>query len=176
MDPGLEVRRLTRADLTHAVTLRREALTKHPLAFGASLEDDPLAMAAGDSLGPEDPNESVILGAFADGALVGMVGVFREADAKRRHRAYLWGMYVAEGTRARGAGRGLLEAAIAQARAWPGITQLRLSVTDAAEAARRLYDAAGFVEWGRDREALAWDGFLVDETQMVLHLDARADG
>jgi len=170
VDSGLDVRRLTRADLPLAVPLRREALTKHPLAFGASLQDDPLATAVGDSLGPENPDESVILGAFADGALVGMVGVFRETDVKRRHRAFLWGMYVSEGQRVRGAGRALLDAAIAHAKAWPGITQLRLSVTDAAGPARRLYDAAGFVEWGRDREALAWEGRTVDEVQMVLRL------
>lgn len=103
-----------------------------------------------------------------------MVGVARASGSKRRHKAYVWGMYVAPRSRRRGVGRALLEAAIGCARAWPGVERLHLSVTSAAARARRMYEAAGFLVWGEEERALQWEGRFVDEAHLVLELDRTA--
>jgi L-amino acid N-acyltransferase YncA len=82
-------------------------------------------------------------------------------------------MYVSAGARRRGAGRTLIDAAVAQARAW-GVEQVQLGVTDAAPEARRMYEAAGFRTWGRQPRTLQWQGRFVDEAHMALDLRASA--
>lgn len=162
----MTVRRLEPADAEAFVVLRREALERHPLAFGASPNDDrgldlDFVRAALASA------EQAVFGQFDGDALVAMVGVVRDGPAKRRHRAHVWGMYVAPQVRGRGIGAALLAAVEEQARGWPEIRQLCISVTDAADDARRLYERAGYRLWGREPEALRWEGRAADELHLV---------
>ena len=143
MDDRLDVRRLGVEDAVPFTSVRREALEADPLAFSASIDDDV-------GLDPEfvqrslaNESEQAVFGYFEDGRLCGIVGLVRASKLKQRHAATVWGMYVSAGTRRRGAGRALLDAAVAQARAW-GVDQVQLSVTDAAPQAKRMYEAAGF--------------------------------
>jgi len=94
----------------------------------------------------------------------------RGPGLKRRHRALVWGMYVAVPAQGRGVGRALLAAAIAHARGWAGVEQIYLSVTETAVAARHLYETAGFRSWGREPRALQAEGRFVDEHHLVLEL------
>jgi GNAT superfamily N-acetyltransferase len=80
-------------------------------------------------------------------------------------------MYVIPSVRRRGVGRMLLEALVAEARKWPDVRQLHLSVTEVAAEARRLYESAGFVEWGREPRSLQWAGDFTDETHLALLLE-----
>jgi RimJ/RimL family protein N-acetyltransferase len=166
------VRTLQAADAEALIALRKEALESEPLAFAASVEDDRLlslefarSLLAGSA-------ESVVLGFWGDGSLVGMVGIYRPRTVKSRHKAQIWGMYVRPAYRRRGVGIGLLRSAIEQARKWPGVTQVHLAVALPAEAARSLYERAGFREWGLEPRARAWAGRFVDERHMVLDLTA----
>src|SRR5215471_17979736 len=116
----VEVRRLARDDAAALARLRRESLEREPLAFGSSVDADPHGSEAAfrDSLGRGD--EVAVFGAFAvAGELVGMVGIARSPRGKRRHKAGVFGMYVAKPWRRRGLGRLLMEQAIASARGWP---------------------------------------------------------
>ncbi len=169
MRAALEIRRLRPADVTDLVPLRREALETDPLAFGASTDDDR-------GLSPDlvrtalaDEDEQAIFGYFEGGALAGMVGVIRASKTKQRHTATIWGMYVSPRARNKGAGRGLIEAAIRHATGW-GLDHVQLAVTETAEVARRLYEAAGFRAWGRQPRALHVDGRFVDEYHLTLDL------
>jgi RimJ/RimL family protein N-acetyltransferase len=120
-----------------------------------------------------DVREQAIFGYFIDDELAGMVGVRRETKAKVRHQSMIWGMYVAPRARGKGAGRSLLLAAIEYARAWQDVEQLHLGVTTGAPAAARLYEAAGFRQWGYQHRAIQHDGIFVDEAHMVL--DVRGE-
>jgi RimJ/RimL family protein N-acetyltransferase len=148
--------------------LRREALEAHPLAFSASLPEDRerLREFVRSALVPSQ--DAALFGAFVDDELVGMVGVVRNTGQKERHKALIWGMYVSLAYRRTGAGESLLRAAIEQARAWPGVQQVHLSVTEVAAEARRLYERQGFREWGREPRALCWQGRYVADSHMVL--------
>jgi GNAT superfamily N-acetyltransferase len=167
------VRLLTPHDIPACVALRREALEAHPLSFGASpagdhgFAEDALrrAMAEG--------SWTAYFGWF-DSGLAGMVRLVRPAEEKRRHMAYIHSMYVSARCRGQGAGRALLAAAIDQARGWPGVIQVQLSVTSDAPEARRLYGHMGFREWGAQPRALRWGDRTVDEYHLILDLDTGA--
>ena len=71
----------------------------------------------------------MVFGAFLDGALAGVVGLAREAREKNRHKASVFGMYVAAEFGRRGIGRALLRHVIAVAKREVGLEQLVLTVT-----------------------------------------------
>ena len=159
----------------HAVRLR--GLRESPDAFGSTLADEvavPLADVAaryGLDHGGASAAERVVLGAFDDDALVGMAGGTRERYAKASHRASVWGMFVVPEQRGRGVGGALLDALIAQVRAWPGVEQVELKVVTSAAAARAVYVARGFRSCGVHPDAYRQDGRSFDVEEMVLRLD-----
>jgi ribosomal protein S18 acetylase RimI-like enzyme len=173
----LTIRRLGPADAGDYWRLRLEGLRDHPDAFGSDYEDarqrspDQVRQEfAVRALGPE----RLVLGAFDPAAppkapaLLGTVGCSREAGAKLRHKALIWGMHVARAARGRGVGRELLDTAIATARSWAGVEQLHLTVAAGNEPARRLYQRAGFSVYGVEPRALKLPDRYVDEELMVL--------
>jgi RimJ/RimL family protein N-acetyltransferase len=163
------IRALTEHDLDAFVALRREALLDTPLAFAASPSDD-FASSAG-ALREQIPKapDWVIFGAFEE-RIVGSVGLIRDRHLKAAHKMGLWGMYVTPAARGRGVGEQLLAAAIAHARSVSGVERVVLGVTDAAGAARRLYERAGFESWGTEPDALREGGHAVNETRMSLRV------
>lgn len=165
------IRKLRPEDATALVALRREALDNAPLAFSASSTDDRGLSIEFVRSALADEDKQAVFGHFDGTSLTGMVGVIRAAAVKYRHKALIWGMYVTPRARTKGVGRMLLDAAIEQARNWPEIEQVHLSVSDSAVAAQRLYETAGFKPWGRESRALQWAGRFVDEFHLVLELE-----
>jgi RimJ/RimL family protein N-acetyltransferase len=164
------VRRLAVDEVAAMQALRREALASEPLAFGATAEDDLALDTAHAERSLGDPATAAIFAAFVSGAPVAMVGVVRLTREKVEHRALVWGMFVQPAHRGHGVGALVLEAAVNHARGWSGVRQVHLSVTAASPAARRLYERAGFVVWGREPRALGWQGTFIDEYHLVLEL------
>lgn len=166
----MTIRPLTPEDAPAYAALRREMLADSPWAFFSSPEDDR-------GVRPEIMRESlaqrgfVVIGAWDDrGHLIGVAGLLRESKAKRAHVAGIWGVYVTPSCRGRGVARDLLTAAIAAARAWPGVAALTLSVSERSPAARRVYESLGFVAWGTEPDALRINGAPHAETHMRLVL------
>lgn len=162
------VRVLGPQDLEPARALRQRALRDAPTAFcselGQDISDDLPRFRA--SLEPAD--DKALFGAFHpefDPPLVGMCSLIRNTRRKNQHRASLFGMFVAREAEGRGLGRLLLEAALKRARAW-GVASVDLSVTSDALRARRMYEAAGFVAWGTQEDALRVDGASFAETHL----------
>jgi ribosomal protein S18 acetylase RimI-like enzyme len=113
----------------------------------------------------------VVFGAFVGGELTGVVGLAREARAKNRHKATVFGMYVAPGFGRRGVGRALIRHVVAAARREPGLEQLVLTVTQTNDAARGLYESEGFRSFGIEPRAIRVDGRYYDKNHMVRFLD-----
>ena len=165
---AVTLRRLVPADAEAYVELRSAMLTEEPLAFLASATDDSALQV--EQLRPRLAHpENVIFGAFST-ALVGAVGAFRPAHSKAAHKLGIWGMFVVSAFRHLGVGRQLMLRSIEHARELPGITQVTLSVSETAEAARRLYESLGFRVWGTEPQALQHAGRTVSEHHMVLML------
>jgi len=164
------MRLLTAADADAYRRLRLRALSEHPEFFGRAIEEAETLAEITEQLGTRhDGRESFILGAFADG-LVGIASCSRDRGMKHRHKAMIWGMYVAPEARGRGIGRRLLLEAIARAAAWPGLEQLVLGVATHNETARALYRSCGFAVFGVEPHALKLGERYVDEEHMVLRL------
>ena len=160
------IRRLTAGDAEAWAGLRRQALDAHPLVFGSAVPDDPAELVSS-ALARIAAEDSVIVGAWGHAALVGIVGIRREFGPKERHKAFVWGMFVEPQHRRLGAGGQLLLAVTAEARAWPGVEQVHLSVSSVAGDARRMYERHGFRAWGVEPHALCWHGHYADEIHMV---------
>lgn len=169
-EPGPALpRRLGPEDARAFVAFRQAYLEDVPLAFGASPESDFLGSADAVRRQLELGDASVIFGVF-DPRLVAAVGLYREKRPKTSHKAHVWGMYVSPEHRGRGHGRRLLVAAVEHARTLEGVTSVRLSVTEAAPGARRLYESAGFEVWGSEPEGMRHEGRALLEHHMIRRL------
>ncbi len=166
----MELRPLRESDAEDYLRLRKAALKEHPLSFGASPESDRFQDVESFAAQVRAPAQAVILGAWWDGELVGVVGIFREHHRKARHKAQVWGMYVSPSQRGRGIAASLLRALADQGRAWPGVEKIGLSVTEAAPEARDLYLSFGFEPWGKEPDALRHGGVSVAEEHLCLDL------
>jgi len=165
------IRRLEPADAAAYRALRLRGLAEHADAFTSSFEEEsakPLAAIEG-RLAPDSGD--AVWGALAGEVLAGMVGLGREPRAKGRHRALVFGMYVAPEHGGRGVGTALLQHLIGEARRQPGLEQLTLTVTDTNAGARALYEKAGFRSFGIEPRAIRVGDRYHGKNHMILFLN-----
>lgn len=151
--------------------LRLRALAAFPTAFTSSVEDEARTadVWSVERLAPRDGQR--MLGAWVGEALVGTGGVERLKRPKERHKAVLYGMYVAPEHGGRGIAGRLVDALLAAVRQWDDVTQVLLTVTAGNTAALRVYERAGFVTFGVEPRAIRVDGIYHDKHHMVRFLD-----
>ena len=168
---SLAIRLLEPDDAAALFRLRRESLHAEPCAFLASPEDDLASSEEAVRAMLTRAPEAVVFGARAP-ELVGLVGLHRGNQRKAAHLANLWGLYVTGAWRGRGVGERLVRTAVAHARTLPGVSAVRLGVSESAAGARRLYERCGFVPWGTEPGAMRCDGRSLAECHMQLALSA----
>jgi ribosomal protein S18 acetylase RimI-like enzyme len=171
------IRMLTEANAQVYRDIRLRMLKEVPAAYTASYEEfsqRPLASTIERLRNENNQPDNFILGAFEGEQLLGTVGLWRETGAKTRHKASIWGMYVAAEARGRGIGKALLHEAIARARALPDLDCLHLGVVVTQKAARQLYMSSGFVVYGREPRAVKIGDEYLDEELMTLDLRRQA--
>ncbi len=168
----MHIRALTKADAIPYRNLRLRALKEHPEAFGASYEESAKMPIAHFAERIDESADRFVLGAFhSDGQMIGMVGFHRNHSSKTRHKADVWGMYVAREHQSAGIGRRLLTELIERARMLPELEQIRLSVVTSNIRAALLYASIGFQAYGLERRALKAADQYFDEMLMVLSLE-----
>jgi len=163
---GPQIRRLEPGDAALYREIRLEALQRNPEAFGSTFEREngqPLSWFEA-AISRAD-----IFGGFLDGRLMGIAGFAAQEGTKHAHKGLLWGMYVRGAARKSGLGKKLVAAVLDQARG--RVEMVQLAVVSENEAARRLYEAMGFVEYGFEKRALKQGGRYFDEVLMVKFLD-----
>ncbi len=174
MLPPVQIRQLERHDALTYHALRLRMLRVYPDAFTSSFEEDslkPLAWAEKRIVAAAASPHDFVLGALAVGnALIGAVGLSVESRQKQRHKALLFGMYVAPESEARGVGRALLAACVERARSIPGLEQINLSVTATNDRACRLYESAGFSIFGIEERAIKVGTEYFAKAHMTLRL------
>ena len=155
----MEIRELTPEHMDSYRCLMLQALQEFPAIFVESSEKD--LHLDGDQF----------FGAFnAQGELIGAVGLRQERLPKWRHKGVIRGMYVMRRYQSSGAGRKLMEAALAYARGVSGLEQLNLVVGEQNTGARRLYESFGFRSFGVEPRELKVDGQYYDAVYMWLKL------
>jgi ribosomal protein S18 acetylase RimI-like enzyme len=163
------IRKLSPNDVDQFTRLRRESFKLAPLSFeqeGDVILDPSVVMSQ-----LECTDDQFILGFFdVDGRLGGMMGFNRYIPNKRKHRSYLWGVYLSEKLRGQGIARQLLRQLIQEARSMEGLERIILTVSNHATEALKLYRAEGFVEFGREPGAAKTGAVRMDEVYMLLDL------
>ena len=169
--------RILRLTPVHAADYRAILLRAYadaPDAFTATVAERaplPLDWWAARVADHPDPTE-LAYGAFVGGRLAGVAGLRFEQRERTRHKATLFGMYVAPACRGRGIGRALVEAVLTHAQAAPRTRVVQLRVTASNAPALRLYASCGFRPFGTEPYALqAGERFL-----SVVHMWRAVDG
>lgn len=171
----LRIAPLTAADVARYRALMLHAYAVEPDAFTSTAEERaalPESWWTDRLAHPKGLGQA--FGAFAGDDLVGTVAIEFSAKPKTRHKAHLIGMFVSPAARGLGAGKALLEAAIAHARARAGTRVITLTVTQGNEAAIALYRGAGFQVFGTEPMAIATPQGYLAKVHMWLPLAGAA--
>jgi RimJ/RimL family protein N-acetyltransferase len=167
----LKVRRLEASDVADYRELRLESLKAHPEAFASSWEFEGEKRI---SWWVERLETSTVFGGWVNSSpLVGIAGFSVQDPVKLRHKGVLWGMYVRPEARGTGLAAALVHQVVAHARTL--VEQVYLTVVASNVAARRLYTAAGFEEYGLERRALKVGSEYYDDILMALPLNPRPE-
>lgn len=163
----MDIRRLGPDDAAKFHALRLRGLLECPAAFTSSHEEEvglSLEIIAA-RLAPKP--DGAVFGCFVTAELAGVIGVQRDPHRKLKHKAFIWGMYVAPAHRRLGVGRALVAAALDHATGPLGVTRVNLGVNSANHAARALYESSGFTTYGIEPGFMLVDGMLHDEHLMT---------
>lgn len=149
--------------------IRLECLKNFPQYFGSTYEEQVLLakLAWETFIETQDPHRFTV-GAFDDEALIGICGVNLETRAKTQHIGEIIQMYVKPEYSGKKLGLKLIQAAIAEAFKNPLVEQLLLNVVTTNISANRVYEEAGFVEYGILKNNFKYDGEYSDQRMMVL--------
>ena len=167
----IAIRRLGTEDATDYRALRLRGLKEHPDAFTSSYEETVTKPLAWTLERLRADGSDAVYGACVDGRLAGVVGIAREPREKNRHKATVFGMYVAPEQARRGIGSALLSYVVDQAMRETGIAQLVLTVTETNVAARTLYEMFGFRSFGVEPRAIRVGDAYFAKNHMILFLD-----
>ena len=165
----MKIRLLTEGDADALWQLRMEALQTDPWSFVESPEElkklSPAEFALRSRPGAAD---NFIFAADDRGKLVGMVGFYQETPLKRRHKGWIWGVFVSPAARGRSVARQLMLAVIERARNIPGLQMILLTVSVNQPAPRQLYESLGFRSFGIEPAGIKIGDHAQDEEHMVL--------
>jgi ribosomal protein S18 acetylase RimI-like enzyme len=168
----MSIRKLTESDAEALWRLRLHALETDAVSFAESPEElKRITIEEYASRLRSGGAENFVVGAFDGGQLLGMTGFYRDALLKRRHIGHIWGVFVSPSARGKGTGRALLGEVLRLAKALPGIRCARLMVAVTQEAARHLYQEAGFRVFGIEPRSLRIGEEFVDENHMTLDFE-----
>ena len=103
-------------------------------------------------------------------SLIGLARCECSERIKTKHKADIYGVYIHPDYRGQGLARRLLEQLITQAKAVNGLETLLLAVSEHNAPALALYQSLGFVEWGKEPDALRHAGESLTEIFMRLEL------
>ncbi|MEM9547573.1 MAG: GNAT family N-acetyltransferase [Bacteroidota bacterium] len=105
------IRTLDENDLDAFIRIRRDSLNQDPRLFGAS-PNAPIPREETRMQLKAHSKENFILGYFERRELVGMLGFVRHKNEKKRHKGYVWGVFVYDVHRGKGIGSKLLQECI----------------------------------------------------------------
>ena len=165
----MEIRLFTEQDAQTLWDLRMLALETDPWSFVESPEE--LRAMSVEEFATRlraDHAENFIVGAFEQRTAVGMVGCYQEVPLKRRHKAWIWGVFVKPAERGRGIARSVMQAVIARAKAIDDLDMVMLTVAVDQPTPRKLYESLGFRSFGVEPKGIKIGNQAHDEEHMVL--------
>ena len=159
--PAITIRLLSPEDAALFRDIRLDGLRRDPDVFSSTFEDE-----NGRSLSyfEERMARSSVFGAFCGAELLGVAGFYVQPGPKHAHKGMLWGMYVRPQARGAGLGAQLAEAVLAHASHYVELIELTVVSENAA---RRLYERLGFIEYGFEKRAAKYQSRYHDDVLMA---------
>ena len=90
-------------------------------------------------------------------------GLFWDNLNQSMHKGFIWGVFVYNEYRGKGIGKQLMDVCIEKASNLSGLQKILLGASHVSNAALSLYKKMGFKEYGRETNAMIWDGEYIDE-------------
>jgi len=149
--------------------IRLESLRDFPDNFGSDHAQESAAeKLAFEKHIEQQTQDNFIVGAFDGEALIGICGFARDNNKKGRHRGIIIQMYVKPAYAGKGTGLKLLQATIDEGFEIPGIEQLVLGVITNNSSANKIYERAGFREFGLHKNYFKDGSKYFDQRFMML--------
>jgi ribosomal protein S18 acetylase RimI-like enzyme len=165
----VEIRLFTEQDAQVLWDLRMLALETDPWSFVESPEE--LREISVDEYASRlrtNNATNFIVGAFEQRTALGMTGFYQEKPIKRRHKGWIWGVFVKPDARGRGVARSLMAEAIKHAKTIDGLEMILLTVSVDQPAPRKLYQSLGFRSIGVEPKGIKIGAEHHDEEHLVL--------
>ena len=106
---------------------------------------------------------------------MGVIGLNRDTRIKCRHKALLFGMFVAPDMAGQGIGHALVITLLDNAKSI-GLELIVLTVTQGNRAAAALYEKCGFKAFGTEPDAIRVNGLSFGKVHMYLALNGPTAG
>lgn len=165
----MNIRTLTGADAEAFKAIRIKATQEAPTTVHPTEAEETARPLAEFHNKLTDPCNR-LFGAFQDDQLVGITGLFRNPENKRRHSARIGYVYLCPEYRSQGIAKQLLSRALDYAASMPDLCLIKLAVHTNNRAAQHLYAAVGFTTYATEPKVLCIDGQFIDEHLMLLSL------
>jgi GNAT superfamily N-acetyltransferase len=147
---------------------RIDALEESPLSFGSNADGE-REVSPAEWASRLSEERGTVVGAFtSEGVLVGTVGAYFSESDPHGAGPWLWTMYVAPAYRRRGIAKLLIHEVLRCIRSRGDQRPVRLRVTEASVAARRVYQELGFVVTGQETGVPWHSGHHVNLEYMTL--------
>jgi RimJ/RimL family protein N-acetyltransferase len=161
----MKYRKLQPEDYDSYNSIRERALETEPEAFISTNEEERAIRK--ERFNPITRGNNFIIGAFDDTELVGTAVFTREARKKISHKGNITGMFISPEYRGKGVGLNLLNTVFENAFKIDGIRQIDLKVAAPNISAIKLYEKAGFVSYGLEKDAFCNNGVFIDDIYMA---------
>ena len=166
----IHFRKLLPSETKQYREIRLESLKLFPENFGSSYETEAAKPKLAFEINIELKNDKAfIVGAFEGEKLSGICGFVQETNEKTRHRGLIIQMYVQPAYQGKKLGLQLLQATIQEAFKIPEVEQIALGVMTTNLSAIKIYEQAGFKEFGIHPGYSKIGDKYLDERLMVLY-------
>jgi len=167
---NIQYRKLQPADSKTYRELRLESLKNYPNNFGSGYEAEVAKPKLAFEMNIEQQlEEKFIMGAFDGEKLIGICGFVREEATKAQHRGLIIQMYIQPEYQSHKFGLQLLQATTNLAFQLPDMEHIVLGVITTNIAAAKIYEQAGFIEFGLHPNYLKVGNQYFNQRLMVLH-------
>ncbi len=110
-----------------------------------------------------------IAGAFRDGRLIGIAGLYIQKGIKLHHKGMVWGVYIMPESRGQGLAKQLIAMLIEEAQK-ARLELVQLSTDESKSSTVRLYTQLGFEVYGREQHIMKVANEYVTDVLMVKFL------
>ena len=167
----IKYKQLEKKDARNLMGLRLSVLASDPYSFSVTEDEEKQASegaieSAIDSYA--NSRDRLMLGAWEDNDLVGVVGIERYGNKIENHKVLMWGPYVNKSTRGRGIGGALVKKAENFSFSVGGVETITLEASSESKSAISLFKKFGFEETGVQKKALCFDGKYADLLYMQM--------